>query len=179
MRSSCVRGRSKAISVGTGETGSAGGHEDDSMISIEVSMELRLRLGRRIGGGVTAVKGWAAPAATRDHVRPHVGFRLVDDGPAIGWESCSDTPPWRRFPSDEEPRTELEGAKGEERGVLTTSEVASVITTSLMEGRDGDAGLNVFNTRRNGMTACCLCYVYVELLLKGDESDDEALFLEY
>jgi len=137
-----------------------------------------VRLGRRIGGGVTGVEGWAAPVASRDDVPPHVGFRLVDDGPAVGQEACSDTSSWRRFPSDEEPWTELEGAKGEERGVLTTSEVASVITTSSLEGRDGDTGLNVFNRRRNCMTRGCLCEVYVKLLLKRDESDEGALFPE-
>jgi hypothetical protein len=177
MRSSCERGRSKATSVGTGEAGSAEGPENGPMLSVEVvSTELRVRLGRRIGGGVTGVEGWAAPAASRDDVPSHAGFRLVDDGPAVGWESCSDTSSWRRFPSDEEPCTELEGAKGEERGVLTTSGVvASVITTSWLEGRDGDARLSVFKRRRrrNGMTRRCLCDVYVKLLLlKRDEGDD-------
>ena len=166
MRSSCVRGRSKATSVGTGETGSAEAQAHGSMISIQVvSVELRARLCRRIGGGVTGVEEWVVPVASR----PLVGFRLVDDGPAVGWESCSDTSSWRRFLGDEEPRTELEG---EERGVLTTSGVASVITTSSLEGRDGDAGLSVFDRRRNGMAGDRLCDVYVKkLLLQRDESD--------
>jgi len=44
-----------------------------------------------------------------------------------------------------------EGAEGEVRGVLMLDVVASVITTSSQDGRDGEARVNVAERRRKGM----------------------------
>jgi hypothetical protein len=150
MRSSCVRGRSRAISVGAGEGGSAGGQEDRSGISVEPgSMEFMVVLGLCLRGGVAGVEGWAA---NEDDVPLHLKSRPRDDEPAVGWELCSNASSWRRFPSDEEPSTELERAKGEKRGAMTTSDVvASVITTTSLEGRDGKTRLSEFKRRHNGL----------------------------
>jgi hypothetical protein len=153
MRSSCVRGRSRAISVGAGEAGSAGGQEDLSGTPVEAgSMESWVVLGLRIRGGVAGVEGWTA---SEDDVPLHLKSRPRDNRPAIGWESCSNASLWRRFPSDMGQSTELERTEGEESGGMTTSDVvasdvvASVITTTSLEGRDGTTRLIVFNRRRN------------------------------
>lgn len=87
MRSSFVRGRSRAISVGAGEAGSAGGQEDPSGTPVEAgSMELWVVLGLRIRGGVARVEGWAA---SKDDVPLHLKSRPRDNRPAVGWEPCS------------------------------------------------------------------------------------------
>ena len=55
---------------------------------------------------------------------------VVDDFSAAGLTD-DDSRLWWRFPSDEEPLTEREGAKGEEKmGVLTADVVSSDITVS-------------------------------------------------
>jgi hypothetical protein len=77
-----------------------------------------------------------------------------------------------------EPSTELVGAKGEERGVLTTSDVVvSVMTTSSLEGRDGETRMTVVNRRRNGMIRAVFVTFMAfmsSVVVKGDGT----LFLE-
>jgi hypothetical protein len=80
-------------------------------------MGLRVKLGRFDGEVSGPAKG--DPSGV-----------VVDDAPAVGLaDDCS----WRRrrFPSDEEPLTEREGARGDEKtGGLTVDVVASDITAS-------------------------------------------------
>ena len=93
-----------AISVGAGEAGSGQWEveEDGSgMLGRVLLMGLRVKLGRFDGEVSVPAKG--DPSGV-----------IVDDAPAVGLtDSCS----WRRrrFPSDKEPLTEREGAKGMRR----------------------------------------------------------------
>jgi hypothetical protein len=148
-----VGGRSVAISVGTGEGGAV-----VSVVEVGGSMVLvlrvRVRLGR-FGGGVTGVVVVEAPDGDGD------------DGPAVGSESSS----WRRFRSGGE---EPEGVNGEERGVLAlmvSDVVASVITTSSSEGPEGEARLNVFRARRNGMIRALFVTSMSSVIVVVEKSD--------
>ena len=153
MHSLCVRGRSKAISVGAGEAGSARegeagsagageagsarGQEDLPGTPVEVgSMESWVVLGLRICGGIAGVKGWAA---SEDDVPLHFKSRPRDNRPSVGWESCSNASLWRRFPSDMGQSTKLERtvSEGEESGGMTASDVVAWVITTTSSSLEG------------------------------------------
>ena len=111
---------SYAISVGAGEGGSGQWEveEDGSgMLGGVLLMGVRVKLGRFDGKVSEPAKG-------------DLSGVVDDDAPTVGLaDGCSLRR--RRFPSEEEPLTEREGAKGVEKtGGLTVVVVASDITAS-------------------------------------------------
>jgi hypothetical protein len=76
-------------------------------------MGLRAKIGR-FEGKVSDIEVWVG-LASGNGMSPGEKSGVVDDVPAVDLETHPDGCSWRRrrFPSDEEPLTEREGAKGE------------------------------------------------------------------